>query len=378
MTTSRRKALRLFSTLLVFAGILSVSSQGCAADLNENLKKLHLPNGFGIEIFSDNVPSARSMALDTASGYLFVTTRGDRVYAVKYKDQKAGAVTTILDHQHVANGIALHDGMLYIAEQDKITRYPLKNFSPDVPLADKGEVIYDKLPDKSWHGWRYLEFSPEGKLYVTVGVPCNICDTEDPKGTILRMNPDGSDVEVYARGLRNSVGMAFQSKTGALFFTDNNTDMMGDDIPPGELNAAPRAGMFFGFPYYAGGHIQHPDWKDKKPPQEVTFPVVEFDAHSAPLGVEFYTGDMFPEKYRNDAFVVNHGSWNRSVPIGYRLMHVMFDKEGNVTGHEIFIDGWLVNGKVWGRPVDILQAPDGSLLVSDDFAGVIYRVYYKK
>ena len=366
-----------FSALLV---ILLISSQCYAADLTENLKKLHLPDGFGIEIFSDNVPGARSMALDLASGYLFVTTRGDRVYAVKYQqqDQKAGKVTTILDDQHVANGIALHDGMLYIAEQNRITRYPLQGFTPEEPFADKGEVIYDKLPDKSWHGWRYLEFSPEGKLYVTVGVPCNICDTDAPFGSILRMNPDGSDAEVFAHGIRNSVGMAFQPGTGTLFFTDNNTDMMGDDIPPGELNAAPKAGMFFGFPYYAGGHVQHPDWKGKTPPQEVTFPVVEFDAHSAPLGVEFYTGKLFPEKYRNDAFVVNHGSWNRSVPIGYRLMHVMFDQDGKVTGHEIFIDGWLQNNRAWGRPVDILQLPDGSLLVSDDQAGVIYRVYYKK
>jgi len=256
-------------------------------------------------------------------------------------------------------------------------RYPAPGFSLDLPFAEMGEVIYDRLPDKAHHGWRYIAFGPDKKLYVTVGVACNICDFSDPEGTILRMNPDGSGAEIYARGLRNSVGLAFHPETGVLYFTDNNTDLMGDDIPPGEFNAAPRPGMHFGFPYYAGGDIRHEDWKDKKPPQEVTFPVVEFDAHSAALGVEFYTGDMFPEEYKNNAFVAHHGSWNRTDPIGYRIMRVKFDAEGNAAGAEVFIDGWLIRGEAWGRPVDLLQLPDGSLLVSDDYQGVIYRIFYK-
>ena len=191
------------------------------------------------------------------------------------------------------------------------------------------------------------------------------------------MEPNGKDMKIFARGHRNSVGLAFHPITGTLHFTDNNTDMMGDDIPPGEFNAAPQAGMHFGFPYYAGGSIQHEDWQEKKPPQKVTFPLIEFPAHVAALGVEFYTGEQFPGNYKNTAFVAQHGSWNRSTPIGYRLVHVDFNDKGEVTGDRVFIDGWLQNGEAWGRPVDVLQLPDGSILVSDDYQDAIYRIYYK-
>ncbi|HEY5703790.1 MAG TPA: PQQ-dependent sugar dehydrogenase [Gammaproteobacteria bacterium] len=359
---------------------LLLVAQAVSADVADNLKKLTLPDGFAIEIYADNVPDARSMALGQSTGTVFVGNRGgDKVYAVidKDKDRKADKVVTILDGLKSPNGLALHQGMLYVAEQHRIVRYPAPGFSLDLPFNEMGEVIYDQLPDKAHHGWRYIEFGPDEKLYVTVGVACNICDAKEPEGTILRMNPDGSDVEIFARGQRNSVGLGFHPTTGVLHFTDNNTDLMGDDIPPGELNAAPKPGMHFGFPYYAGGDIQHRKWKDKTPPQEVTFPVVEFAAHAAPLGVEFYTGDMLPAAYKNTAFVAQHGSWNRSTPIGYRLMHVDFNDKGEVTGHRVFIEGWLQNNEAWGRPVDILQLPDGSLLVSDDYQGVIYRIYYK-
>lgn len=364
---------------LLFACIALLTSAAQAADLSKNLEKLNLPEGFAIEIYADNVPDARSMALGQSTGTVFVGTRSDKVYAVvdKDKDRKADQVVTILDGLKVANGIAMHQGMLYVAEQHRIVRYPAPGFSLELPFKDMGEVIHDQLPDKGHHGWRYIAFGPDGKLYVTVGVACNICDVEDPEGTILRMNPDGSDVEVFASGLRNSVGMAFHPKTGVLYFTDNNTDMMGDNIPPGEFNAAPAKGMHFGFPYYAGGHARHKGWKDKTPPQEVTFPKVEFPAHTAPLGIEFYTGDMFPDEYKNDALVAQHGSWNRTEPIGYRLMRVKFDDENKVATTEIFVDGWLIKGEAWGRPVDLLQLPDGSILVSDDYQGVIYRIFYE-
>lgn len=366
---------------VLFAGLAAacMAPGAMAADLSKNLEKLNLPDGFGIEIYADNVPGARSMALGQSTGTVFVGTREDKVYAVvdKDKDRKADKVVTILDGLKVANGIAMHQGSLYVAEQHRIVRYPAPGFSLDLPFEQMGEVVYDKLPDKSHHGWRYIDFGPDGKLYVTVGAACNICDFEDPEGSILRMNPDGSEAEIFARGMRNSVGLAFHPVTGVLYFTDNNTDMMGDDIPPGEFNAAPEKGMHFGFPYYAGGHARHKNWKDKTPPQEVTFPKVEFPAHTAPLGVEFYTGDMFPEEYKNDALVAQHGSWNRTEPIGYRLMRVKFDDENKVEGTEIFVDGWLVKGEAWGRPVDLLQLPDGSVLVSDDYQGVIYRIFYE-
>jgi glucose/arabinose dehydrogenase len=238
------------------------------------------------------------------------------------------------------------------------------------------EVIFEDLPDKAHHGWRYIDFGPDGKLYVTVGVPCNICNVDGYEGTIIRMNPDGSDAEIFAEGVRNSVGMDFQPDTGVLYFTDNNTDMMGDDIPPGELNAAPEKGMHFGFPYYAGGKERHQDWADKTPPKDVTFPEVEFQAHSANLGFKFYTGKQFPAEYQGDAIVAQHGSWNRTEPVGYSLVRVKFDDNNQVIGHEPFIDGWLNDGEAWGRPTDVLQMPDGSILVSDDYNGVIYRVSY--
>ncbi|HSR63828.1 MAG TPA: PQQ-dependent sugar dehydrogenase, partial [Gammaproteobacteria bacterium] len=205
----------------------------------------------------------------------------------------------------------------------------------------------------------------------------NICELNGIEGTLIRMDPDGKNMEVFASGVRNSVGMDFHPETGVLHFTDNGTDMMGDLIPPGEFNAAPKAGMHFGYPWYAGGKERHKDWKDRQPPGEVTYPAVEFGAHGAPLGVLFYTGNMFPEDLKNDALVMQHGSWNRSEPFGYRILRVRFDEKGNATGKEIFIDGWLIDGEAWGRPVDALQLPDGSVLVSDDYQGVIYRIYYE-
>ena len=368
--------------VMTLSGLLLLSTMlnsVFATTLADNLKKLNLPDGFAIEVYAENVPGARTMVLGQSTGTVFVGTREEKVYAIvdKNKDRKADKVVTILDGLNVPNGLALHQGMLYVAEQHRIMRYPAPGFSLDLPFKQMGETVYDQLPDKAHHGWRYIEFGPDEKLYVTVGVACNICDFEDPEGTILQMNPDGSDARVFARGHRNSVGLAFHPLTGVLHFTDNNTDRMGDDIPPGEFNAAPKPGMHFGFPYYAGGAIQHEDWKDKKPPQQVTFPVVEFPAHAAALGVEFYTGKQFPDKYRNTAIVAQHGSWNRSTPIGYRLVHIDFNDKGEVTGDEVFIDGWLQDGEAWGRPVDVLQLPDGSLLVSDDYQDAIYRIYYE-
>jgi glucose/arabinose dehydrogenase len=272
--------------------------------------------------------------------------------------------------------VAFHDGHLYVAEQHRIVRYPAQGLAPGRPLDAEAEVIFDRLPDKVHHGWRYIGFGPDGKLYVTVGVACNICDAEEPEGTILSMDPDGANVETFAHGIGNSVGFDFHPNTGVLRFTDNGTDDMGDNEPPCEFNAAPEAGMHFGFPYYAGGHARHPDWADRQPPQEVTFPVFAFQAHTAPLRVAFYTGEQFPEEYRGDAFVAQHGSWNRSIPIGYRIKRILFDDAGAFAGHEVFIDGWLDGALAWGRPVDVLEVPDGMLLISDDHQDVLYRVRY--
>lgn len=367
----------LTSLLFAALGLFSVSAFADAEDAEKNLHKLNVPDGFKVEVYAE-VPDARQMALGQSTGTVFVGTRFENVYAVvdKDKDRKADQVVTILDDLKVGNGVAMFEGNLYVAEQHRIARYAAPGFDLNLPFKDMREVIFEDLPDKAHHGWRYIDFGPDGKLYVTVGVPCNICNVDGYEGTIIRMNPDGSDAEIFAEGVRNSVGMDFQPDTGVLYFTDNNTDMMGDDIPPGEFNAAPEKGMHFGFPYYAGGKERHEDWADKTPPKDVTFPEVEFQAHSANLGFKFYTGKQFPAEYQGDAIVAQHGSWNRTEPVGYSLVRVKFDDNNQVIGHEPFIDGWLNDGEAWGRPTDVLQMPDGSILVSDDYNGVIYRVSY--
>ncbi|WP_417535656.1 PQQ-dependent sugar dehydrogenase [Methylophaga sp.] len=373
MTLKTISKLVLASTV----GLMSQAVLADRADAEANLHKLNLPEGFHIDVYAE-VEGARQMALGQSTGTVFVGTRGNNVFAVvdKNKDRKAEKVVNILDDLKVGNGVAMHQGNLYVAEQNRIARYAAPGFDLTLPFKQMREVIYDKLPDKAHHGWRYIAFGPDNKLYVTVGAPCNICNPEGIEASIMRMNADGSEAEIYAKGIRNSVGMDFQPDTGDLYFTDNNVDMMGDDTPPGELNAAPEAGMHFGFPFYAGGKAQHPDWKDKKVPQKVTFPVQEFQAHTASLGLKFYTGDMFPADYKGDAIIAQHGSWNRTSPVGYQLMRVTFDDNHQVTGQEVFIDGWLQNGEAWGRPTDVLQLSDGSLLISDDYNDVIYRVSY--
>ncbi|ODN67216.1 PQQ-dependent sugar dehydrogenase [Methylophaga muralis] len=370
--------LKTLNTLtLASLGLISTASFAGAADVEKNLHKLNVPDGFKVEVYAE-VPGARQMALGQSTGTVFVGTRGSKVYAVvdRNKDRKADEVVTILDDLKVGNGVAMYQGNLYVAEQNRIARYAAPGFDLTLPFKEMREVIYEDLPDKAHHGWRYIDFGPDGKLYVTVGAPCNICDVEGMEATIIRMNPDGSEAEIYAEGIRNSVGMDFQPETGVLYFTDNGGDMLGDDIPPEELNAAPEKGLHFGFPYYVGGDTQHDDWKDKTPPKDVTFPVAEFQAHTAGLGMKFYTGNMFPEDFKGDVIIAQHGSWNRTEPVGYQLMRVTFDDNNQVSGQETFIDGWLQDGEAWGRPTDVLQLPDGSVLVSDDFNGVIYRVSY--
>jgi glucose/arabinose dehydrogenase len=231
------------------------------------------------------------------------------------------------------------------------------------------------LPDDVFHGWRYAGFGPDGLLYFAVGAPCNVCETRGFEGTILRMRADGHDLQIFARGIRNSVGFDWHPRTHELFFTDNGGDFLGDLIPPDELNRAPEPGLHFGYPYQYGQGVPYPDLAGRDPPQLTIPPVLELEAHAAALGIEFYDGNMFPAEYRGDAFVAQHGSWNRTDPVGYRAMRVRFDQQGRPVGQEEFITGWLRDdGGVLGRPVDIKELPDGSLLISDDHAGLIYRV----
>lgn len=349
---------------------------GCAGAVTQTeLAKIKLPPGFAIEVYA-RVPSARSMAPAPDLGGMFVGTRGDTLYAVfdRDGDRRAEQVRVLSRDLNTPNGIAFHDGWLYIAEQHRIVRYR----PTQAALApDKVQVLYDKLPDYGHHGWRYAAVGPDRRLYVAVGAPCNICDVDGLQGTILRFALTGGQPEIFARGVRNSVGIDFHPATGEAFFTDNGGDRMGDDVPPDELNHAAHAGRHFGYPHFAGGDAVSPGYGGRTPPADPVFPVIRFGAHVAALGIHFYRGAMFPTEYRNDAFVAQHGSWNRSVPDGYRIVRVRFDKAGRAVGKEVFAEGWLQQGRAWGRPVDIKELPDGSLLVSDDRAGVIYRITYK-
>jgi len=340
-----------------------------------NLSRLNLPEGYEISVYAE-VPGARQMTVGHAMGTVFVGTRDDSVFAVVDGDRDGVADKTILfkDGLNAPSGVDFANGYLYVSEQHRLTRYAAAEL--DIERRDfQPEVLAEGFVDSSHHGTRYTRVGPDGRVYVAMGVPCNICMPKDDSDAIVRFAPDGSEREVFARGIRNSVGMDFHPTTGHLFFTDNGVDNLGDDVPPGEFNRATQAGQYFGFPYYAGGKAQHPRFENREPPQPVTFPEVEFQAHVAALGMHFYEGAMLPDS--GAAFVAQHGSWNRTTPVGYRVMRIPFDGEGNPTGKEVFIDGWLpTNDSGWGRPVDVVELKDGSLLVSDDYQGVIYRVTY--
>jgi len=366
-----------FSAALLLAAALVAGAGGCARAVTPaELARISLPPGFSISIYGE-VPGARSMAWAPEISTLFVGTRGDTLYAVRDRDgdERAETARVVGRGFNVPNGIAWHDGWLYVAEQNRVIRWrPME----DAPEPRDVQVLFDDLPDRSHHGWRYATVGPDRRLYVAVGAPCNICAVSGLEGTIVRMNLDGSGVEIFARGIRNSVGIDFRPNDGLLYFTDNGGDGLGNDVPPDEFNRADRAGLHFGYPHYAGGRAVSPGWAGRTPPPGAVFPAVSFGAHVAALGVHFYRGGLFPVAYRNDAFVAQHGSWNRTVPDGYRVMRVRFDAAGRPLRAEPFATGWLgANGATWGRPVDVKELPDGALLVSDDHAGVIYRIDYR-
>nr|WP_275983146.1 PQQ-dependent sugar dehydrogenase [Propionivibrio soli] len=273
------------------------------------------------------------------------------------------------------SGVAYRDGRLYVGAVNRILRYDdIDNRLDDPPQP---VVVTDKLPSETHHGWKFIAFGPDGKLYVPVGAPCNICEPEkDVYASLLRMNADGSDLQVFAHGIRNTVGFDWQPQTGALWFTENGRDMLGDDVPPDELNRASRAGQHFGYPYCHGGDIADPQFGDKRRCDAFEPPARKLGPHVAALGMRFYTGRMFPAEYRNQIFIAEHGSWNRAQKIGYRisLVRVQGDK---AVAYETFASGWLDGQSVWGRPSDVLVLPDGSLLVADDYADVIYRISYR-
>ena len=343
------------------------------------LEKIKLPAGFKIEVFAE-VDNARSLAI-SPSGTVFVGNRnGDKVYAVKDTDgdYKADKKWVIASGLNMPNGVAFKEGDLYVAEISKVTKYV--GIESKLNPPPKPVIINDQYPTETHHGWKYIAFGPDGKLYVPVGAPCNICDPEDAiYASITRINADGSGREVYAHGVRNTVGFTWHPVTKELWFTDNGRDMMGDDLPPCELNYAPKKDMNFGYPYCHAGTIQDPEFGKKRACNEFTAPARMLGPHVAPLGLKFCTGTMFPEQYRNQVFIAEHGSWNRSKKIGYKISLVKVQNNTTATSYETFASGWMDDAtqKVWGRPVDVLMLPDGSMLVSDDHANVIYRISFK-
>jgi glucose/arabinose dehydrogenase len=386
---------RLTFSFIVSVGVLACSNSGITENTVDGLDNsepalteyaqslplntIKLPAGFRIDVFAE-VPDARSMAL-SPSGVLYVGNKDkDKVYAVKDTngDYKADKKWVVASGLNMPNGVAFHEGDLYIAEVSRISK--LSGIESRLDNPPSLTVIKNDYPKETHHGWKYIAFGPDGKLYVPVGAPCNICEPRDEiYASITRINKDGSGREVYAKGIRNTVGFTWHPETKELWFTDNGRDSMGDDVPSCELNHAPRAGMHFGYPYCHEGSVKDTEYGNKRPCADFTPPADKLGAHVAPLGLKFYTGNMFPELYKNQLFVAEHGSWNRSKKSGYNVSLVKMSG-GKVSGHELFASGWLDDAtqKVWGRPVDVLVLPDGSMLVSDDRANVIYRISYQR
>ena len=369
---------RLLPLLLLAPVALAFAPDRPAAAPDANLSKIKLPAGFTISYFAQNVKNARELAVGP-DGTVYVGTRGDKVYALpdRNKDGRADEVVTLASGLNAPNGVAVRNGALYVAEINRVLRYD--NIAQKLKAPPKPAVVYSELPNKDHHGYRYIAFGPDGKLYVPVGAPCNSCLPEQPVfGTINRMNPDGSAFETYAYGVRNTVGFDWSPVDKALWFTDNGRDMLGDNVPADELNRAPNAGLHFGFPYFFAGDVPDPQFSKGKSMSTYQKPAEKLGPHVAALGMKFYTGQQFPAAYRNQILIPEHGSWNRSNKIGYRISLVKLDATGKkATSYETFASGWLQGQQAWGRPVCVLVMPDGSLLVSDDQNDAVYRISYK-
>ena len=347
---------------------------------------LTLPPGFHVEVFAAGVTSARELALG-AKGTVFVgAMRGPNVWALvdSNGDRKVDRVVKIGRGLGMPSGVAFHDGALYVADINRVLRYDDIESHLDNP--PEPVVVTDQLPKDAFHGWKFIAFGPDGMLYVPVGAPCNVCEPDAKHASIFRMKPDGAGLEAFATGVRNSVGFDWSPVNKQLWFTDNGRDSLGDDKPSDELNHAPKKGLNFGYPYCHEGDIPDPDYGRKHPCSDFTPPAVKLGPHVASIGMRFYTGRMFPAAYHDAIFIAEHGSWNRSTPIGYRVAVVKVGRDGKPGQPEVFAEGWLKGvgrkfgetafGDAWGRPADVLVMPDGALLVSDDTGNAVYRITY--
>jgi glucose/arabinose dehydrogenase len=335
------------------------------------LANLRVPQGFVVELFA-RVPNARQMALGRHT--LFVgSMRAGKVYAVPLAGERKPVV--IAEGLDLPVGVAFRDGDLYVSAVDRVLR--LRGIEARLAKPPRPEVVSRAWPADTHHGWKFIAFGPDGKLYVPVGAPCNICAPDpDRYATITRLDLASGALEVVARGVRNSVGFDWHPQTGELWFTDNGRDWLGDDAPPDEINRLGQVGAHFGYPHCHGGTFPDPEFGRQRGCTGFVPPVQNLGAHVAALGMRFYTGTAFPERYRNAVFIAEHGSWNRSRKSGYRVSVVRL-QDGRAVAYEPFASGWLQGEEAWGRPADVLVMPDGSLLISDDHAGAIYRVSYR-
>jgi len=358
----------------VFLTAFAISTTAVAQRLP--IETINLPPGFEISVFADNVPNARAMARG-GQGTLFVgSMHAGNVYAIIIRNNKAVKTLTVASGLTMPVGVAFRGGALYVSEVSRILRFD--NIEASLEKPPRPVIISDRFPSETHHGWKFIAFGPDGMLYVPVGAPCNVCNPDSGLyANLMRLKADGSRLEVFARGIRNSVGFDWHPETKELWFTDNGHDRLGDDIPSDELNHAPTPGMHFGFPYCHQGDLPDPQFGALRRCAEFTPPVVKLGPHVAALGMRFYTGNMFPAEYRNSIIIAEHGSLHRSRKIGYRLARVALSGNKPVK-HEVFAEGWLQGQSAWGRPVDVLIMPDGALLVSDDHAGAIYRISYRR
>ncbi|MBI0325963.1 PQQ-dependent sugar dehydrogenase [Burkholderia plantarii] len=368
--TAVRRCLRAAGAICVVLATAIADSQAAPP-----VERLSVPPGFHVELFAADVPTAREMAW-SPRGILYVGSTDGVVHALTVERGRVTGRHVVASGLEMPVGVAYRDGALYISAISRILR--LDGIDAKLAAPPKPVVVSDALPSDRQHGWKFIAFGPDGKLYVPTGAPCNVCEPDRDRYAMLgRMNPDGSDYQVFARGIRNTVGFDWHPATHALWFTDNGRDMLGDDVPDDELNQAPRAGLDFGYPYCHAGDVPDPQYGKGHPCSGFTPPVLKLGAHVAALGMRFYTGTMFPAGYRDAIFIAEHGSWNRSSKVGYRVVSVTSGSDGRGARMQVFAQGWLQpDGSVWGRPADVLSLPDGSLLVSDDYAGAIYRITY--
>jgi len=341
------------------------------------LSKFHVPNGFKLELYASGMVNARSLARGD-KGTIFVSTRLlDRIYAITDNNGKH-EVKPLYSGLFRPNGLAFKNGTLYLAELNKISK--IENIEANLDNPPKPVVIYDNLPSDEPHGWKYLAIGPDNKLYFNVGAPCNICEPPPTHAQLRRINMDGSGMEVYARGIRQVVGLDFHPVSHQLYFSENQRDWLSEDLPNDKLNRVTKPGQEdFGFPRCHQGNVPDPEFGWGKGCEGVTKPLALLGPHAAPLGIRFYTGGMFPKEYHNGLFIARHGSWNKTKKFGGDIVFVTLNANGTVKSVKPFITGFLQpDNNYIGRPVDILQMPDGALLISDDWNGAVYRLSYSK